>query len=230
MPDTKFTWANLREHLRKYIWIYVAGVVVCVFVTRMLWTVTRPRIPDDRSVVVYLMDSASSVEPLDAVARDMLERGQAVDETLQLVEFQSLQYTADDYTSAMLLMTRMSVSEGDAYLASQDGIDALVNAQALLPLDDAVAGGWMAAYSLEPYYATFTDEITGESYTFLAGLRLDGVDALMDMKAFNNRGAYLCLAAGGTNPETTMKVLEIMIDDLTEDTAHAAAESTEPAA
>ena len=58
----------------------------------------------------------------------------------------------------------------------------------------------------------------------------DGVDALMDMKAFNNRGAYLCLAAGGTNPETTMKVLEIMIDDLTEDTAHAAAESTEPAA
>lgn len=231
MPDTKITWSSLREHLRKYVWVYVVGIAVCLAITSLLWTTTAPRIPDDQSVIIYLMDTASNVDPLDDVARDMLARGQADDETLRLVEFQSLQYQADDYVSSMLLLTRMSVSEGDAYLASQAGIDALTNAQALMPLDDAVAAGWLSQYGLAPYYVPVRDEEgeeTGETY--LAALRLDTVDALMERSAFNNEGAFLCLSAASTNPDTVMRTLDIMLEDLTKGDAHAAAEGTEPAA
>lgn len=231
MPDTKLSWPHLREHIRKYIWIYVIGVAACLVLTSLLWTTTRPRIPDDQSVIVYLMDQWSNPAPLDGVARDMLARGQAYDETLQQVEFQSLQYIPDDYTSSILLMTRMSVSEGDAYLASAGGMEALVNAEAFMPLDGYVAEGWLSDFNLEPYYATYeNEENPDERVTTLAGLRLDGVNALFDLGAFNNEGAILCLSAGGTNPETTLKTLEIMLEDLTEGKADAATDGTEPAA
>ena len=108
-------------------------------------------------------------------------------------------------------------------------MDSLVNSQILVPLDEPVAQGWLAEYGLEPYYATLEDEDTGESRTFLAGLRMDTVDVLMDMGVMNNEGAFLCVASNGGNVETTMKALETMMADLTEG-QDAATEATEPAA
>ena len=72
------------------------------------------------------------------------------------------------------------------------------------------------------------DEETGETETFMAALRLDEVDALLELEAFNNEGAYLVIASNGTNIETSMKTVEIMIEDLMEGNYHVAAESTEP--
>ena len=36
MPDTKFSWRALREHLRKYFWIYLIGIAVCMLGTNLL--------------------------------------------------------------------------------------------------------------------------------------------------------------------------------------------------
>ena len=89
-------------------------------------------------------------------------------------------------------------------------------ASAVLPLDDAWADGWMEGRGLEPYYATVTDEETGEERTYLAGLRLDSVDALIRLSAFNNEGAFLCVTINSENEETSLKALEHMIDVLEE--------------
>lgn len=226
MPDTSFSWANLKEHVRKYLWVYVVGVVVSLFATNLLWTTTRPRPTSEQSVIVYLASSYVDCTKLDGIAQDMLARTQPEDENLRQVEFQNLQYSGQDYTSSMLLMTRLSAGEGDAFLAGPEAMDALVLSQALEPLDEYVADGWLSEYCLEPYYATLEDEDTGERQTFLAGLRLDTVDALAQMQALDNEGAFLCLTVNGGNLETTMKALEIMMEDLTD----AATEATEPAA
>lgn len=229
MPDTKFSFRALREHIRKFLWVYIVGVAVCLVLTSLLWTTTRPRVPNEQNVIVYLADSYANCEVLEPVARDMLERTQAFDETLRAVEFQLLQFTADDYASMMLLMTRLAVGEGDAFLASQAAMDQLGRSGALEPLDDYVAAGWLEKYGLEPWYVTIDDEETGESASYLAGLRLDSVGALREMGAFNNEGAFLCVANNGGNVETAMKALEIMLEDLTEGD-YAGAASTEPAA
>ena len=54
MPDVKFSWRGLREHLRKYWIIYLVGVALGLFGAELLWTVTRPTIPNDASVDIYL--------------------------------------------------------------------------------------------------------------------------------------------------------------------------------
>lgn len=229
MPDTKFTLPALKEHLRRYLWVYIIGIAMCLIGTGLLWTTTAPQPCIDETVTVFLTDISSNPDPLAPIAQHMLEQTQPLDEKLKLVEFQSLSFMADDYTSSMLLMTRLTVGEGDAFLASQDAMDALARSEALLDLEDSLAGGWLSEYNLEPYTAEWTDDETGEHYKHLVGLRLDDVDALIEMRAFNNEGAFLCVAANGGNVETTMKALEVMMKDLTEgDYAHA--DEPEPAA
>jgi len=229
MPDTKFSFRALREHIRKYLWIYIVGIVACLVLSSLLWTTTRPRVPNEQNVTVYLTDGYANSDPLADVARDMLERTQAFDETLQEVTFLPLQYNADDYTSMMLLMTRLAVGEGDAFLANASAMEQLARSQALEPLDEYVDNGYLSIYDLEPYYFTLEDEETGESETYLAGLSLDNVDALAQLGAFNNDGAFLCVANNGGNVQTTMKALEYMLEDLMEGN-YAGTETAEPAA
>lgn len=216
MPDTKFSWRGLREHLRKFLFIYLVGIALGLVGAELLWTMTRPRIPNEASVNIYLASDYSDAEPLNALAPDLLSRVQADDDAIQQVYFESLMYNDQVYTSNMLLLTRLSVGECDAFLAAPLAMDALVDSGALIPLDDALAQGWMSACDLEPYVVTTEDEDTGLSTTWTAGLRLDSVDALAQMGAFDNRGAFLCVVANGGNVEASMKALEYLMSDLTE--------------
>ena len=186
MPDTRFSWRALLEHLRKFGAIYLIGIAVCLFGTNLLWTMTAPTIPPEQSVIV------------------------------RSVEFQSLQYIESemDYSGPMTLLARLSVGEGDAFLASRQVMDQLVLGGALLPLDEIVENGWMKRFELEPYYVTVEDGETGEKSTYLAGLKIDTLDALSEMDAFRNEDAFLAIPANGTNQDTTLHALEIMVDAL----------------
>lgn len=216
MPDTRLTWMNLKEHLRKFGWVYLVAVAVTLTAGRLLWIATTPRVPEDQRVLIYMADDWSSPEPLKDVAADALTRAQAEDDSLREVVFESLLFSDPDvdYTGLMVLMTRLAVGEGDVFLACGDAMDALVNAGACLPLDDYRAAGWLSDSGLEPYYAEVTDEETGETATRLVGLRLDGLDALRARGAFNNEGAFLAVAANGTNVETSVRVAAYIVEDL----------------
>ena len=216
MPDTKFSWPALREHIRRYLWVYLIGIVVCLAATRLLWTMTRPHYANGEVVAVYMADRYSDPDPLSDVAAHALEQTRPFDETLKEVRFESLMYNEQDYTSSMLLLTRLAVGECDAFFASQAAMDALVSSEALVPLDDYVAAGWLGGLGLEPYYAARENEDGSAGASYLAGLRLDSVNALVQRQAFENEGAFLCVANNGGNVETTMKALETIMTDLTE--------------
>lgn len=228
MPDTSFTGPNLKEHLRKFAVVYLVVLGVCLALTSLLWTTTAPRTPSDRVVLVYLADSYSNSEPLNALTPDIVREMQEAGSDVLSMEFEGLLFSAQemDYTSSILLLTRLATGEGDAFFAGQSAMDALVRSGALMDLEEIVAGGWLSAYGLEPYYATYTDSETNESTTFLAGLRLDPVNALTEMGAFANQGAYLALPSNGENLEDTLRALELMMAKLTEG-SHAESDGAE---
>ena len=72
MPLSGLSWFRLKEHFRKCAGFYIIGIVVAVLLTNLLYTTTRPQIPDEREVLIYLVDSLASAEPLDALADDAL--------------------------------------------------------------------------------------------------------------------------------------------------------------
>ena len=227
MPDTRFSLAMLKEHLRKYFAIYLVGIALCLFGTSLLWTTTRPRPDNDESVIVYMVCGYADAAALKPVSADMLSRCRAEDPRLQQVDFQWLMFGEDenDYTGSMLLMTRLAVGEGDAFLADEKGLAALVQSGAVQPLDDLAAEGWLSEYGLEPYEVTLEDEESGERTALLAALRLDAADGLRALGAMDNRGAYLCLSTTSDNPETTRRALEILFEDLAKEAAHAGTEN-----
>lgn len=214
MPHYGISWFRLKEHFRKYLAIYIVGVVICVLLTNLVYTSTAPQTPYDQEVLIYLADVFTDTEPLDDLAADALAYAQEFDETLLEVNFESLQYVnpEQDYTSSMLLMARLSLGEADVFLASGLCMEALCATEAFLPLDDYLAEGWMEEFALEPYL--YTSEETGE--TFVAGLKLDGVSGLAEIGAFNNEGAVLVITANSTNTDTSMQVAEYIIRQLME--------------
>ncbi|MBR0366908.1 MAG: hypothetical protein IJH86_00760 [Clostridia bacterium] len=221
MPDTRLTWYNLREHLRKFCLIYAVIIAVALVLGNLLWIATEPRVPENERILIYMADEWSNPEPLDAVAADVLKKLQSEDDTLREVAFESLMFAdpAREYTGVMVLMTRLAVGEGDIFLANENAMEALVNAGACLPLDDHWAAGWLNDGGLEPYYATVTDQETGESATLLAGLRLDSLTALRQMEAFDNEGAFLVIAANGENIEASLRAAEYLVEDLKKEAA-----------
>lgn len=227
MPLSGLSWFRLKEHFRKCAGFYIIGIVVAVLLTNLLYTTTRPQIPDEREVLIYLVDSLASAEPLDALAEDALVYGQGVDETLEDVRFETILYNdpEQDYTSSYLLVTRMAVGDGDVYLASDIAAEYIIGAGACEPLDDYLAAGWMADCDLEP--VTVYDEETGETYT--GGLRLDSVTALSETGSMPNEGAVLIVASNGTNIDTSLEVAEYVVERLLEG-YDAPAESAEPTA
>lgn len=226
MPFKGLTWSRFKEHLRKTSPIYIVGFIVCVLLTNLIYTTTRPQTPADREVLVYLVDSFSDPDPLNACAEDILAYGQTIDETLEEVRFESIQFNdpEQDYTSAYLIMARMSVGDGDVYLASATATDYLLGAQIGLPLERYLDEGWLEEYDLEP--VSYTDPETGE--TSVVALRLDDVDGLLDIGSFNNEGACMFIASNGTNVDTSMQVAEYVIQQLMEGN-YAPAESVESA-
>lgn len=214
MPHYGISWFRLKEHFRKYLAVYIVGVVICVLLTNLVYTSTAPQTPYDQEVLIYLADVFTDTEPLDDLAADALAYAQEFDETLLEVNFESLQYVdpEQDYTSSMLLMARLSLGEADVFLASGLCMEALCATEAFLPLEDYLAEGWMEEFALEPYL--YTSEETGE--TFVAGLKLDGVSGLAEIGAFNNEGAVLVITANSTNTDTSMQVAEYIIRQLME--------------
>ena len=216
MPDTRLTWANLREHLRKWAVVYLVVIGATLLVTNFLWLATSPRVRDENQVLIYLAGPYSNPSGLDDVAADVLERVKAQDPTVEDVTFEGLLFPdpQTDYTGVMLLMTRLATGEGDAFLADPNAMNALTDSLACLPLDDYVADGWLSGYGLEPYYRTYEDEETGQSVTHLIGLRIDALTSLYDREIMDNRGAFLAVASNGRNVDSTLRALEIVVEDL----------------
>lgn len=225
MPLKGINWFRLKEHFRKLAPLYIAGIVVCVFLTNLVYTVTRPRMPAEQEVMIYLVDDYTNIDPLSALADEALAYGQTVDETLLSMHFESIMFNdpAQDYNSAILLMARMSAGDGDVYFSNDLAITTLMGSGMCTPLDEYLAAGWMEGLDLEPIH--FTNEETGETY--IAALRLDNVDALRELGVMNNEGAFLVIAANSSNVETTMATTEYIVRRLMEG-YNAPAETAEP--
>lgn len=226
MPLKGLSWFRLKEHFRKNGWIYFVGILIAAVLTNLLYTSTQPRTPIEQEVLIYLTDSFANAEPLGDLAEEALAFGQGVDETLLDVRFEQVMYSDPevDMNSPILLMTRMSAGEGDIYLANAKAMENLARAEFYLPLDEYLDAGWLENLDGELYTHTSEDGVTS-----VAGIGIDNLTALIDRVAMNCNDAYLVVAPTSTNLETSMTVMEHIVNNLLEE-SNASADSEEPAA
>lgn len=227
MPHKGLSLFRLKEHFRKFFAVYIAGFIVCGLLANIIFTSTTPKTPIEQEVLIYVADSYTSTSKLDHVAEEMLAYGQTNDETLLEIDFEDLQFSdpEKDYYSSIVLVTRLSLCEGDAFIASSYCTDTLLKHEVYLPLDEYLANGWLEGLDLEPL--TYTNEATGE--TCIAGIKLDNLPQIAQLGAINNNGASLMIMNNSTNLETTLDVIDHMLRNMMEGN-YAHAESMQPAA
>lgn len=225
MPHFGLSWFRLKEHFRKNVGLYIVGMLVCGILSNVIFSATTPQTPIEQEVLIYLADSYTVSANLDGVAEEMLAYGQETDPTLLEIDFEDLQYSDpnEDYYSTMILMTRLALNEGDAFLANKFCAEQMMMQDYYLPLEDYLEAGWLEGLDLEPVESTSLE--TGE--THIAALRLDNITALADpLGAFSPGEAVLIITPVSTNLETTMNVIEHMLINMAEGN-YAPAESTE---
>ena len=121
---------SLRQHFTYNWWKYLLLAVIGFFAVDLLYTVTAPRIPEEKKVEFYIY-GYSNQDQLDeymaGVNRDYMPDMEFMGSHL---------ITNDDTYGPMMLMTYMAAGEGDVYLLPRDQFLSLAAQGALLPLED----------------------------------------------------------------------------------------------
>lgn len=130
MPESGFSWARIREHLRKWLALYIAATVALCFVNHLVFTVTRPGYSDDETIKIMLLNVEAEV-PEDTASM-LLAALQSADGGIRALEFEQLAaVSAGDATSEMLLSVKLTGGFGDIYLTDEAGLAMLEKRQAV---------------------------------------------------------------------------------------------------
>ena len=114
---------TLKQHLTYNWWKYLLLLVIGVFGVDLLYTVTAPRIPDDRKVDFYIYGNVDLEKLTEYTEKVRLEEMTNL-ETIQIVTL----YMDDQY-GPMQLMTYIAAGEGENHLYGipQDKLPGLIN-------------------------------------------------------------------------------------------------------
>ena len=198
---------SLRQHFTYNWWKYLLLAVIGFFAVDILYTVTAPRIPDDKKVEFYIY-GYSDQDQLDAymagVRRDYMPDMESM--TSHLI-------VNDDTYGAMMLTTYMAAGEGDLYLLPRDQFLSLAGQGALVSLEDnAELMDWFNQRGLSLQNGWRKNTETGE--THLCGIPQEKIPGLIQY-AYAQDG-YVCVVVTGGNIDNTMKFLNYLVRDLAE--------------
>lgn len=218
---TPVTKKTLIQHFTYSWWKYLLLVVLAVFGTDLIFTMTAYRSPADKVVQFYIF-GYSDQEALDAYMAKVREEQMPDMEVMD-----SHSFANDDYYGTMQLSTYMAAAEGDLYLLPREQFVGSAASGAFLPLEDdaeLIALFDEAGISLQNGWRR--DTSTGETHLF--GIPQSKLPGLTASYAYAQDG-YLCVLAANGNDENVLKFLRILCQDtLTAPETEASAES-EPA-
>ena len=191
MPELQLSPRRIREHLRRRWPIYLVGIVLLCFLNNLVFTVTRPRVPERALLHVMLVNVDAPDMELERLEGALLAAAQSAEPDVRAVELEPLQYLGEsDAGSAILLATKFAAGGADLYLADEAGYEAMAARGFCAALD---AGALSGADLLH-------DPETGEG----CALRLDA-DVL-----FPGAEGKICIfvSAGADNPAAAEAALQ----------------------
>ncbi len=189
---------TLKNHFTYSWWKYLLVLIAGIFLVDLLFTVTRPRTPENKKVDFYVYGFVNS----EALTAYMDEVHQQDLPDMEEVTFNAL--TSEDTYGPMQLTTYIAVQEGDLYLLPREQFISFAGTGAFLPLEDdeeLMALFNDAGKSLRRGWRTLTDS----DETHLYGIPVDQLPGILNL-AYAEDGFLAVLAANG-NTENVMKFL-----------------------
>ncbi len=196
---------TLRHHFTYSWWKYVLVLVAGIFLVNLIFTVTTPRIPEDKRVDFYIYGLSDS-ESLNAYMEKIRS-----EEMPDMEIMTSLTMFPNDAYGPMQLMTYMSAQEGDVFLLTRDEFLSYASSGAFLPLEDdeELMGIFNeAGIDLRRGWRTLADSDETHLYGIPADM-LPGLNAL----CYADNG-FLTVTVYNGNQENVMTFLRILCRDM----------------
>ena len=196
---------TLRHHFTYSWWKYVLVLIAGIFLVNLIFTVTTPRIPEDKRVDFYIYGLSDS-ESLNAYMEKIRS-----EEMPDMEIMTSLTMFPNDAYGPMQLMTYMSAQEGDVFLLTRDEFLSYASSGAFLPLeeDEELMGIFNeAGIDLRRGWRTLADSDETHLYGIPADM-LPGLNAL----CYADNG-FLTVTVYNGNQENVMKFLRILCRDM----------------
>ena len=213
-PVNKYT---LRNHFTYNWWKYLLAILAGTVLVSLLFTVTAPRVPDNKKVEFYIYGLADA-KALDAYMNRVHE------EDLPDMEVVSaLTMIQDENYGPMQLTTYIAVGEGDVYLLPRDEFISMAGSGAFLPLerDEALMAFFTdAGIDLRRGWRTLADS----DETHLYGIPADLLPSLSTLCYAKN--GYLAVLLNGGNTDNTLRFLRRLCRDMIAEPEGAAPEAS----
>ena len=215
MIDVKFSMQRFKDHFYYSKWLYVAFVLVGVFVFSMVFSVTKPVVPNEYKVDISILatslqDSEMSVwseEILALLSQDQQEVN------IYAMGFDDSEDSTMGYSIYEILAARMAAREGDIYIMSKNMYISLAQQGAFFPLDDiALNYEYAEDLDLEEYKIQIedTDKPNGQAAHYY-GLPLDNVLGLVDL-GVDPREKVICVMIYTENYDNAIKAVDYIMN------------------
>ena len=192
---------TLRQHLTYNWWKYLLIAVIAFGLVDLLYTVTAPRAPRDKTVGFYVygyLNETDFTPYLDNIHQTEMD---------DMEEVTAYALTIDDTYGPMQLMTYLAAGEGDVYLLPREQFLNNAMSGSLLPLEnDAELLALFDSSNVSLQSGWRRDTETGE--THLYGIPLDKLPGLS--RYVYAQDGYLSVIISSGNKENALKLLRIL--------------------
>lgn len=224
MPNTKLKKESLKTHFHYAKWFYVVIALGAFFLGDLLFTTTEYRSPPERKVDFEIVGQYAEVETLQAVADEIMKDAAQIDPTLEEIGMYHIAYSGDaetDIYGAQKFMVMIAAREGHVYMLDRALMEQLLAQDAILPLDEYIDAGILKADGLDMESVTFDEPVldegeqpSGKRYVY--AIPCANLNRMRTPEiSYDNRDKYMVMMAYCPNPETTAKVMQRVIDELT---------------
>ncbi len=219
MPDTRFSKDRIKNHLHYGKWIYIGIAVLAFLLVDLVYTMTEYRPDRYHRVDIQLVgNSIFDDEALTAVAQKVLEDVSPTDENLEEVNILNIAYSGDattDIYGAQKYTVMLAEGSSAIYVVNREMLENLVAQGGALPLEPYVDSGILPA-ELAVTLPEADEDGNPTAVSRVFAVDLSGLGKMLgDDIAFDSRDKYAAVFAACVNPDTAMRVLRSMIDQLT---------------
>lgn len=199
------TRSRLKQHLTYSWWKYVLLLVIGFFAVDLAYSVTAPRVPEEKKIEFYVYgytDDAPLADYLNGIRESRMP---------EMEEISALALMPDESYGPMQLMAYMAAHQGDIYVLPRDNF-----------LGYASEGSFVALENDAELMALFTDagvdlqrgwrKDTNTGETHLYGIPVDKLPSLRQYAYCENGFASVFIANG--NDENVMKFFRILCGDM----------------
>ncbi|MDD3840184.1 MAG: hypothetical protein PHP06_06380 [Clostridia bacterium] len=205
MKSLLFDMERLKNHFYYDWWKYIVGIIATFIIWSFIATVTRPQVPPEKKLDVYLVGSITYQDELEELSEKMLEDFPDLEE----INFLPIQYKGEeDIYGRQKIFVLLGARSGDLFAFSEQDYKEIAGQGAFVNLDPFIDRGVIEDNTDYQRYRLYADQ---ESEKHLYGIPLEDI-TIFDNTSYSYKDKVISVVGYSQNKDNAIKFLKWLIE------------------